>query len=83
MTSNEIEAFTLYLILFPQSRAQGKFRFYHNTGCRKNMQCVFCRECGPTWASRWPKTARAKRWEREHLCDPLRGVLEQAFEAYT
>lgn len=46
------------------------------------MQCVFCRVEGPTWSSRWPKTKRAERWEAEHSCIPLEGLLEQVSEAY-
>ena len=76
------EALALYRLLFPRSRAQGRFKFDLNTGCRKSVCCVFCLASGPTWSPKWSKTSRAKRWEAEHACNPMLGVLEQACAAY-
>ena len=76
------DALALYRFLFPRSRVQNRFRFYHNTNCRKSMQCVFCRVEGPTWSSRYPKTKRAEHWEAEHSCNPLGGVLKQASDVF-
>jgi len=76
------EALALYRLLFPRARAQRHFKFDLNTGSRKSMCCVFCLASGPTWSSNWPKTVRAKRWEAEHACNPMLGVLKQACAAY-
>jgi len=75
------DAVGLYRLLFPRSRATRQFVFHHNTSCRKSVRCIFCCAAGPTWAARWPKTARAELWEAEHECVPLIGTLEQITEA--
>lgn len=51
----------------PSSRAQGPFVLAKNTNATKQKKCIFCGEHGPTWASSYPQTKRAKAWEEVHL----------------
>lgn len=50
----------------PRSRHVDLFKLYHNTSVRRSMTCVLCGARGPTWASKWKKTAAAMNWEAEH-----------------
>lgn len=76
------ELLRFYRLIFPRSRAVRPFRYYHNSSARKSMQCVFCREVGPTWCAKYPKTCRAVAWEDAHSCNSLLGILDQMSEAY-
>lgn len=60
----------------PKSRACRLVRFYLNTSRRQQEQCILCEECGPTWASQWPKTVTAENWRIEHIAQHVENARQ-------
>lgn len=66
-TMTEAQLVAIWRKQHPRSRVRGIIRYVANGSIRRQRGCVLCGQSGPTWCGRWPKTAQAEAWEREHV----------------